>query len=292
MRAAADRDLRLVALLDGDAAAVGEREVEGGGGRRHVEGDVVVGGGERHPVGPDLVRHVAVRGDAVGAGHDELHAAPRHQRRRRGVADERMGYPAPPELPGRQAGALQQRPRLVHVDVDALALPVGESDHAEGGAHASRGERPGVAVREDAHAVLDAGGAQLGDVPVPGDVLVVERAGDGEERARRGFGARGLVQPAERPGEVDRGGPRGGEESPRLVDALERSGPPSGREDHAVGGREPDGRCAPDRHVADGLRDLPRRPAVEPALLAREEPLVQEPEGAALDVASPLKRCE
>ena len=75
--------------------------------------------GER--IGADLVRRVAVGRDPVGAGHDDVHLAARHHRRRGRVGDHRVRDARCLELPGGQARALQERPRLV--DEDPLEQP-------------------------------------------------------------------------------------------------------------------------------------------------------------------------
>src|SRR5438552_6917345 len=55
------------AALDGDGAAVSHRRIERRAGRGNVEGDPVVVGEHGEAVGPDLVGHVPVGGNAVGA---------------------------------------------------------------------------------------------------------------------------------------------------------------------------------------------------------------------------------
>ena len=56
-------------LLDGDAGAVGDGEVDGGLGTGHVEGHPVVLGEHGDLVGADLVGRVPVGHDAVSAHH-------------------------------------------------------------------------------------------------------------------------------------------------------------------------------------------------------------------------------
>ena len=129
---------------------VAVREVDRRGGRRDVERDAVVPREHREPVRADLVRDVAVRGDAVRADDDEVDRAARHQRRGRDVGDERRVDAESVELPRGEPRALQHRSRLVDPDVHALAALDRAADDAERGAVADARERARVAVREDA----------------------------------------------------------------------------------------------------------------------------------------------
>ena len=130
--------------------------------------------GER--VRADLVRGVAVRRDAVGAGDDQVDLAARHHRRRGGVGDHRVRDAGCLELPGGEARALEQRPRLVDEHVlEQAALP-GGAERADRGAVAARREAAGVAVRERARAGREELGRVRGHAPAALDLLVVERA--------------------------------------------------------------------------------------------------------------------
>src|SRR3990170_3814869 len=64
------RDLFGGALLDRDLVAGGRAGVDRAGRRGDVERDAVLAGKHRQRVGADLVRDVAVGGDAVGADDD------------------------------------------------------------------------------------------------------------------------------------------------------------------------------------------------------------------------------
>ena len=91
--------------------------------------------GER--VCADLVRGVAVRGDAVGAGDDEVDLAARHHRRGGGVGDHGVRDAGGLELPRGEAGALEERPGLVDEHaLEQAALPRG-AERADGGAVAA-----------------------------------------------------------------------------------------------------------------------------------------------------------
>ncbi len=77
------------------------------------ERQIVVGGEHRQRVGADLVRGVAVRGDAVGAGDDHVDLPARHERCRRAVRDHGVRDPERPRAPrrsgARPAGAASSR---------------------------------------------------------------------------------------------------------------------------------------------------------------------------------------
>ena len=77
-----DADLGARALLDVDRGALGRRGVERRARHGDVERDAVVVGGDRERVGADLVRGVAVGGDAVGADDHGVDVAAREPRRR------------------------------------------------------------------------------------------------------------------------------------------------------------------------------------------------------------------
>ena len=118
--------------------------------RGDVERNAVLPGQHRHAVGADLVRHVAVGGDAVGADDDQVDLAEPHHRAGHVVGDDRRVDAVLDQLPRGQPRALQKRPRLVGEHGDLLALLGGRANHAERGAVAGRRQRAGVAVRQDA----------------------------------------------------------------------------------------------------------------------------------------------
>ena len=152
--------------------------------RRHVERHAVPRGQHGQGIGAHLVRHVAVRGDPVGAHHDAVDEAARHQRARRRVGHHAVRDAGLAQLPGGQAGALEQRTRLVHPDLGEPAALPGRAQHAARGPVAAGGERAGVAVRERARAALEQLGAEPGQPPVRLVLLAVQRGAP--PRARRG----------------------------------------------------------------------------------------------------------
>ena len=141
---------RAVALLDGDQRRRWRCcDVDGGPGGGDVEGDAVLSGEDGDAVGADLVGGVAVGGDAVGADDDGLDAALAHEVGGHVVAEDGGGDVVLHELPGGEAGALEEGAGFVGEDVDLVAALDGGADDAEGGAVAAGGERAGVAVGED-----------------------------------------------------------------------------------------------------------------------------------------------
>jgi hypothetical protein len=87
----------------GMALPVGRIQVDGGQGGRHDERHAVCPRGEREGIGTHLVGDVAVRGDAIGAGYDDVYLARGDQAGGAGVDR----YPVPNthalELPGGEA---------------------------------------------------------------------------------------------------------------------------------------------------------------------------------------------
>ncbi len=141
-------ELGRVPLLDRDRRPVRRLEVDRAQRRADVERHPVTGREGRQRVRPDLVGRVAVGRDPVGADEDRVDRAGCQQRTGRPVGDERVRHAGLLELPGGQPGALEERPRLVDVDVDLPAGVNGRLDDPERGAELAAGERAGVAVGE------------------------------------------------------------------------------------------------------------------------------------------------
>ena len=167
-----------------------------------------------HAVGADLVRGVAVGGDAVGAHHHEVDLAPRHDRRGRHVGDDGVGDSLARQFPRGEPRPLEHGPRLPGPHRGSLARVVGGAHDAEGGAVADGRERSRVAVCEHARA----GGDELGSKPaeraVGGDV-----GGRDALRLREGGIGTALLPRVQRarhaPRQVRSGGPGGGEAARR-----------------------------------------------------------------------------
>ena len=218
--------------------------------------------GER--VRPDLVRGVAVRRDAVGAGDDQVDLPPRHQRGRGGVGDHRVRDADRLELPRGEARPLEQRSRLIDEHACEQATFPGGAQRADRGAVAASGEPAGVAVRERPRPRDEELGGVRGHAAAALDLLSVQRAG--------ALGRRVGAHLLERPEEVDRRGPRGCEVplGGREIVAAQRG------EREPVGGRDADRRRTPNSKRPNRLGDLGRRGADEVDLLVRQPPLVED----------------
>ena len=101
------------------------------GGRGHAERDAVVPGQDGQRVRADLVGGVAVGGDAVGAGDDQVDLAALHDAPAATSRDEPVRDALPGHLPRGEPGTLHQRARLV--DPHQRTRP----------ARGRRGSRPG-----------------------------------------------------------------------------------------------------------------------------------------------------
>ncbi len=167
------RDLARLALLDRNVIAVGRRQIDRRERRRHVERHAVRLRHHRDGVRADLVRDVAVRGDAIGADHDEIHVAAAHQRTGHAVGDDGRRHAVAHQLPRGEPRALQERPRLVGKHLGHLALLGGRANHAERGAVSSGRERARVAVGQNPRVRGHDSGAELPHRPAARDVLVV-----------------------------------------------------------------------------------------------------------------------
>ena len=132
------------------SAPVGVVGVESGLRRDDEERHVRVSRAEREAERADLVRGVAVRRDAVGAGDDDVGGAAREQRRSGGVDDEAVRRTEPLQLPRRQPRALEQRPRLEHERLLEPARLVQRLDDGQRRPALDRREAAGVADRHRA----------------------------------------------------------------------------------------------------------------------------------------------
>ena len=253
------------------------RRVEGRGRCDDHQRQAVVSREHRETVRADLVRRVAVRSDAVGAGHDDVDLAARHEPARRAVDDHRVGDPELLELPGGQPRALEERPRLVHPDVlDEPGLVCGP-DRPERCPVAACCEAAGVAVRQHARTGRDELDRMLPHPPAALDLVCVDPLG--------ALARRVVAHRVERPAEVDRRRPRRREHLGRGVEVV----PALGGERHAVGGRSADRRRAAHGEHADRLRELGGRRAAKVDLLVGQPTLVEDDDGVVLEPDDPVR---
>jgi len=239
-------------------------------------------------VGADLVRRVTVGGDAVGADHDAVDQALRHERTGAGVGDQAERDPLALELPRGEPRALQERARLVYPDHADLAGRPGGLDDADRRAIPRRGEGARVAVGEHPRALGEEGRAVLAHPEVGLEVLGVNRLRAGEQIPHHRVPSRALrvgedlVGASQSPAQVHRRRPRAAEQLRNLLEAGGESGGAGVRSNRphpqhqTVGRGDADRRRAAHRQPADGVGDLLGLGAVDPHLLGRQEGLFEE----------------
>ncbi len=186
------------------------------------------------------------------------------------VGDQVHGHLGAHQFPGCQPRALQARARLVHPDVDLLALFLAGEDHAQRRAEIDRGQGAGVAVVEQVGPVGDHFGPVKAHAPVDLHIFVGQRLGLGQQQAAQIADIRHLrilncFQHARRgPAQVDGGGAGGVQRSFGRGQVCQQAGAIGGPalfggQHHAIGPRGPDGRCAAHGHIADAKRHLIHR---------------------------------
>ena len=227
-----------------------------------------------------------------------------HHLRGHVVADQGDRDAAALQLPGREPGALEQRPGLVGEDAERDALLVGGEDDRQGRAVIGRGQAAGVAVGQDALAGLDQLRAVAADRPAHRPVLVVDPAGLVEQPLQqlRPAGCqpgrdRNGVHAVQRPEQVHRGRPAGaegcGRRAERIADRLGVIDPSRPRPDHGpVGRRDPDRRRTADPQRPDRLPDRGHVPAVDLDGLGRQSRLVDQADQTRRRVADPSDRLD
>ena len=129
-------------------------------------------GQHRHRVGADLVGHIAVCGDAIGADHHRVDLTLLEEISGHVVGDERAGDALLLQLPGGQPGALQERTGLVGEHVNRRVALEHRADDAERRAVTGRRQSPGVAVGEDARSLGEERRRVLAHGDAHGHVLV------------------------------------------------------------------------------------------------------------------------
>src|SRR5256885_3740788 len=137
------------AFLDGDVPCVAGAEVDGADRRRDEEGHRGRLRREGERIGSDLVRGVAVPGDAIGAHHHATDLPAGEERGCRHIGEEGHGDPVLQQFPGREARPLEPGSRLVRVDGARLSRSEGGANDAQGGPVARGREATRVAVGED-----------------------------------------------------------------------------------------------------------------------------------------------
>ena len=140
---------------------------------------------------------------------------------------------------------------------------------AERRADAARRQRARVAMRQRPRARLEQAGGVAGHPPAALDLLLVERERPRRERGRALLAAAHL---GDRPGQVHSRRARGEQDGGGLVQVVAAGR----RERVAVGGRDPDGRRAADRQLADRISHVGRRVAFQIGDVAGKPALVEQ----------------
>jgi hypothetical protein len=161
-------------LLDGDVGAIGDEEVDAGGGGADNERDGIVLGGEGEGEGADLVGSVAVGSNTVGPNDDGIDGSAGKEERGSRVGDHGGGDAVVHELIGGEAGTLQVGTGLGVPGADKVARGMDGADDTEGRAIPSSGERPGIAMGEEGDGVGMGGKAvdKLGSMSANGHIIL------------------------------------------------------------------------------------------------------------------------
>ena len=114
-------DFAMRALLDGNLLASGCAQVHTRPWRRHIERDGVLFGQHGDRIGADLVGHVAIGGNAVGAHDHGANLALAHHCARHIVRDHGGGDAIFVQLPCGETRALQKWPGFIGKHMDFFA---------------------------------------------------------------------------------------------------------------------------------------------------------------------------
>ena len=196
------------------------------------------------------------------------------------------GMPSALQLPGRQARALEQRPRLVDEDVDALSLLVRRANDGQRRAVAGGGEGAGVAVGEDGRAGGDEVGAKAAYGPARFDLLLMDalrlRAAQ-PPPSPRVLSTRGPPPsrgPAPTPGSPPSAGSSGAAPPPLRISANRPAASVDelrcGCQSQAVGRGHAERRRAANAQLADRLRQRRAVVDLDVRLVGRQARLIEE----------------
>ena len=190
-------------------------------------------------------------------------------------------------FPRREPRALHHRPCFVHPEEGNLALRVRGADDAERGTVTGRRQRARVAVRENPRVRRHECRAVVAERAIGGEVFGEDRLRLGDQAgARLGHGpprqtGRDRAHALERPEEIHRGRPRGGQPLDRGLEigqqrlAARRCALARGQRDAERGGDADRGRAADDER-ADGLGDVVPARVLALDFTSRQERLVEE----------------
>ena len=130
---------------------------------------------------------------------------------------------------------MQEGPRLVGVDMDALALLDGRANNAQSGSVAAGGQRAGVAVREDSAFPRQQRAAECAHGLAGGNIFLVHGVGFGQDfflyldrEARRSQQSRKeALHAVDGPEEINGGGAGAGQAGADRLEFRARIGPRS-----------------------------------------------------------------
>src|SRR4030043_1612856 len=281
--AAAPGDFICRPFLDRDLPAAPQVEIKSAQRRRHIEGKPVMLGQNGQGICSDLVGGVAVPGDAVGARDDQPDLPRFHQPAGHVVGDQGHRNPELAELPDSQARPLQEWPRLIHEDVDLLALLMSGPDDAGCRAVAGCGQSAGVAVGQDGISVGDQVLTEGTDLLVGFQILRFDGLGLPDQAKPERSARQELIlsvdtlHPLQSPEQVACGRPCPGQpfygEVKLPVEIPGRVGAHDTQR-HTIGGRDPDGRGPANDHRLDGPGHFLVAPAFHVSFLEGKLPLV------------------
>ena len=226
----------------------------------------------------DLIGNVAVQGDAVGTDDDGVDASGQDETRPSAVNDDPVRHTHPAKLPGRQARALEKRPRLANEDLGDTSSLVENADDRERGPPLSARQRTSVAVSQDPSPPFENCRPALADRAVRADVFLEHPGGFGDHRLAA---ARGKRRDAFRaPAEIHRCRAGLDETLRGILGGLGHVhvfflGTACG-EGNAQSASHPESHRSANRQSADRVDELVDRAQVEDTLLCRKRRLVDD----------------
>src|SRR5205823_10182399 len=129
-------------------------------------------------------------GGAGGNDDGGVDAAGQGEARPSAVNHGPGGHPPPGKLPGRQARALEKRPRLANEDLGDTSSLVENADDRERGPPLSARQRTSVAVSQDPSPPFENCRSALADRAVRADVFLEHPGGFGDHRLAAARGKR------------------------------------------------------------------------------------------------------
>ena len=133
-------------------------------------------------VGAYFIGGVAIGGDAIGTRDDHVNFTLRHQVSGHRVAHECASHVVLQQLPHCQLRALVARTSFINIDMDIFARLYRRANDTKSGAPAARGQRPGVAVRNNIRSLRHELCAELTQYFIGRDVIFQDLTGKLDRR--------------------------------------------------------------------------------------------------------------